>query len=294
MMNEETNDAATAEPKVYQIPVENMPALNEKLAKLNKRAAKLGCEAIVLTIVGEKMVEVQDHRPEDEDYDDYNRGRYEHVIQLADDFGPRSNGFRRLVAGEILEARAANLILTAIIVADDVGVLAATIITAVVANRIGRAKLGVEGRNLKRRDGPKDVAAFSVLNDGSDGPTIQLRGSAGNRNQDALFKVGMWGNVTLKKVIGHEGSFGLTTIHIMVDENGNRMTWFKSGCSDMEEGKTYVLKGTVKSHEVYNKNKDYNGNPLGVGENQTILSRCKIVREIAPEPVDASVMNIFA
>jgi hypothetical protein len=66
-MSEMMIETESNEPKVYQIPVENMPALNEKLAKLNKRAEKLGCEPIVLTVTGEKMVEVTDHTNLDED-----------------------------------------------------------------------------------------------------------------------------------------------------------------------------------------------------------------------------------
>src|ERR1035437_10319213 len=64
IMNE-MNEAASTESKVYEIPVENMDALLAKLEKLTKRAAKLGCEAIRFSVVGEKMVEVHTTNVED-------------------------------------------------------------------------------------------------------------------------------------------------------------------------------------------------------------------------------------
>lgn len=48
------------EPTVYDIPAENYTTLSDKLAKLSKRAVKLGFAPIVLTVVREEMREVAD------------------------------------------------------------------------------------------------------------------------------------------------------------------------------------------------------------------------------------------
>lgn len=64
-----------------------------------------------------------------------------------------------------------------------------------------------------------------------------------------------------------EGDYGTTSIYKMVDGAGNCLTWFSSsGC--LEEGKSYVLKGTVKAHDEYR------------GTKQTVVTRCKVLKEI--------------
>lgn len=60
-----------------------------------------------------------------------------------------------------------------------------------------------------------------------------------------------------------ESEWGGTTLHKMVDVDGNLFTWFSSGV-DLEAGKTYKIRGTVKRHDEYK------------GTNQTILTRCKV------------------
>jgi len=54
MTNAET--APKTEPKVYKVPADNLPLLQERIEKLNKRAAKLGVQPIVLK-VGEPIRE---------------------------------------------------------------------------------------------------------------------------------------------------------------------------------------------------------------------------------------------
>jgi hypothetical protein len=462
MSEQEINEQS--EPKVYQIPEENMPALNEKLAKLNKRAEKLGCEAIVLTVVGEKMVEVQDHRPEDEDYDEYNQGRryvaphthYEkRILVTVSGAAPKLNGW---AIAAVIEHTEGGNILRAVppfaseafgiqfrtsdpicehcgfdrkrkdtyIVKNDDGRQAqvgrtclkdftghkspeavaswAEIISQLedMMGGFGGSGSGVRYYTLQevletaacviRRDGfMSKAAAYKIAQESGDvvetsagkvawlfAPITPGRGAEKEREAKAAYKVEdtdkakaqlaqewaanmnpteaqdyLWNlhvvanmehvtqrnfgltvsmisayqresdrlagieyerktrpvsefvgtlgkredfTLTVKKLIGFDGNYGHTVLHIMLDQNGNKLTWFKSGNADMEEGKTYVVKGTVKNHEVYNRNKDYEGNPIGQGEKQTILSRCKIVREIEAAAVtpDESVMNVFA
>ena len=64
-----------------------------------------------------------------------------------------------------------------------------------------------------------------------------------------------------------EGQYGVTNIYKLLDAAGNLLTWFASSDA-LEEGKAYVLKGTVKAHEEYK------------GTKQTIITRCKIVKEL--------------
>lgn len=69
--------------------------------------------------------------------------------------------------------------------------------------------------------------------------------------------------LTVLQIIESESQFGALHIHKMTDAAGNRFTWFSSTQS-LEIGKTYALKGTVKSHEEYR------------GTKQTVVSRCAI------------------
>lgn len=73
--------------------------------------------------------------------------------------------------------------------------------------------------------------------------------------------------VTVEKIIVTEGYYGQTGIHKMVDENGSDLVWFASSGTWLEEGKTYTVQATVKSHGAFN------------GRNQTVVNR---VKEVAP------------
>jgi len=68
-----------------------------------------------------------------------------------------------------------------------------------------------------------------------------------------------------------DGRFGVSYLHILVDEKGRKAKWFATG-KCLEKG-TYEIKATVKKHEVYQERKE------------TLLTRCSVVREIgAPAP----------
>lgn len=73
------------------------------------------------------------------------------------------------------------------------------------------------------------------------------------------------------KVVGLRyisGYYGTVTLHKMLDEKGRTLIWFANTDSGMEEGNTYIIKGTVKEHDEY---KDWK---------QTVLSRVKVVEEV--------------
>ena len=53
-------------------------------------------------------------------------------------------------------------------------------------------------------------------------------------------------------------------IYKFKDENGNILIWNTSSYPEIEEGESYILRGTVKEHKEYK------------GDKETILSRCKI------------------
>lgn len=59
-----------------------------------------------------------------------------------------------------------------------------------------------------------------------------------------------------------ETQYGVSTLHKFVDEQGNQFTWFASR-DTLDDGKWYIISGTVKNHEVYRN------------EEQTMLTRCK-------------------
>ena len=58
--------------------------------------------------------------------------------------------------------------------------------------------------------------------------------------------------------------YGETNYILKFKANGNTVVWKTSSWQDLEEGKTYKVKGTVKEHSEYR------------GDKQTVLTRCKI------------------
>lgn len=62
-----------------------------------------------------------------------------------------------------------------------------------------------------------------------------------------------------------------TTMYKMMDEAGHSLVWFSSGNTDLENGKKYTIKGTVKKQELYKEWK------------QTTLTRVKVIQEILEE-----------
>jgi hypothetical protein len=72
-------------------------------------------------------------------------------------------------------------------------------------------------------------------------------------------------SVTIIKAITLEGTYGCTTLYIMRDDAGNKVTWNSSSYSKGESGDKLRLKGTIKKVDMYN------------GEKQTVLTRCKVI-----------------
>lgn len=67
------------------------------------------------------------------------------------------------------------------------------------------------------------------------------------------------------KYTTHFTYYGETNyIYKFIDGNGNTLVWKTATFQDIEQGKTYDIKGTVKEHSEYK------------GDKQTTLTRCKI------------------
>ncbi len=88
--------------------------------------------------------------------------------------------------------------------------------------------------------------------------TSQFVGTVGERDEYEL---------TVKRAVGLTNRFGYTTMHIMEDEEGNIFVW-TTAATALNEGTKYLVRGTVKDHSVYK------------GTNQTILTRCKVLKEL--------------
>ena len=95
--------------------------------------------------------------------------------------------------------------------------------------------------------------------------------AAARRNEvsDWFGEVGQRGDYVLRLVHtqSYDGRFGVSYLHIFVDERGRKAKWFATG-KCLDKG-TYEIKATVKKHEVYQDRKE------------TLLTRCSVVREIA-------------
>lgn len=68
--------------------------------------------------------------------------------------------------------------------------------------------------------------------------------------------------LTVLKVISLESQYGITSLHLMQDSNGNSFKWAASSDA-LDVGTTYDVVGSVKKHEEYK------------GKQQTTLTRCK-------------------
>lgn len=98
-----------------------------------------------------------------------------------------------------------------------------------------------------------DSAVLAAVNELIYPPsTSQFVGKEGERIERTL---------TVKRVIPLESNYSPSTMHIMIDEEGNEFVWITSART-LEQGMIYNVRGTVKAHKVYQNTR------------QTILFRC--------------------
>jgi len=71
--------------------------------------------------------------------------------------------------------------------------------------------------------------------------------------------------LTLKKHLCFDSMYGTTHKLIFNDPEGNVLLWSTNSSHSLEEGKSYLIKGTVKDHTEYKEIK------------QTILTRCEVI-----------------
>lgn len=110
---------------------------------------------------------------------------------------------------------------------------------------------GVSVNETKAQDAVNEIKYANVDS------TSEYIGEIGDRSDFTL---------TVKKAISLYGAYGASTMHIMEDKDGNVFVWTTSA-KDLEQGVTYVLKGTIKDHKEYR------------GVKQTVLTRCKVMKE---------------
>ena len=78
-----------------------------------------------------------------------------------------------------------------------------------------------------------------------------------------------------------EGYYGLMTIVKMVTNNGLRAVWFASGyANEMEQGKTYKVKATIKDHNEWKDMKE------------TVVNRVKVIEELTEDTEPALENNM--
>lgn len=94
----------------------------------------------------------------------------------------------------------------------------------------------------------------------ADRPVSEHVGTVGQRDVFTL---------TLGRVMVMEGFHAQNSyLYMFNDAAGNSVKWFATRKQDMEEGKTYRVKGTVKKHDVYKEQK------------QTMITRCSVEGEM--------------
>ncbi len=102
------------------------------------------------------------------------------------------------------------------------------------------------------------------------GQEMERKRAASSEHQGVVGKRQIF-TLEVVRVIDIESMYGVSHLHILQDEAGNRFKWKASNVA-LEVGSKYKIKGTVKAHEEYR------------GSKQTTLSRCaaeKIVEEVA-------------
>lgn len=122
-----------------------------------------------------------------------------------------------------------------------------------VAVRLNWSDVCADDKNLKNEDAIKAFVETIIYEPG----VSEYQGEIGERLDLYL---------TVDKVIVSDNYFGVNYFHIFSDEIGNIYSWSTSA-KQLEEEKEYHIVGTVKEHKVYK------------GNQQTILTRCKIIND---------------
>lgn len=100
-----------------------------------------------------------------------------------------------------------------------------------------------------------DSAVLAAVNELIYPPsTSQFIGKEGDRIERTL---------VVKRVIPLESNYSPSTMHIMIDEEGNEFVWVTSART-LEQGMIYNVRGTIKAHKVYQNTR------------QNYLTRCYV------------------
>lgn len=70
--------------------------------------------------------------------------------------------------------------------------------------------------------------------------------------------------VVVDRLVLCETNYGVSTLILMTDKAGNKLSWFASNAPALEIGQEITIKGTIKAHDDYK------------GIKQTKLTRCKV------------------
>lgn len=70
--------------------------------------------------------------------------------------------------------------------------------------------------------------------------------------------------VIVDRLVLCETNYGVSTLVLMTDKAGNKLSWFASNAPTLEIGQEITIKGTIKAHDDYK------------GIKQTKLTRCKV------------------
>jgi len=90
-------------------------------------------------------------------------------------------------------------------------------------------------------------------------PAVQESNFVGALKQRTIF------DLFVKKVSGFSSMYGYTNKYLFQDLNGNILVWLTSTNQDLQEGKRYSIKGTIKSHKEFK------------GVRETEINRCEVM-----------------
>ncbi|WP_155300675.1 hypothetical protein [Deinococcus kurensis] len=115
----------------------------------------------------------------------------------------------------------------------------AQIVSLTHARLLASLPAGFQGMEARKAEADARKAA-AAARAAADAASVHV-GTVGKRQEFTL---------TVDRVVDISGDYGYCALYLMRDERGNRVT-LKTGALDLDEGRTYRLKATVKAHDDY-------------------------------------------
>lgn len=142
------------------------------------------------------------------------------------------------------------------------------------------------------------AASLVAFSERLQGREMERRRAAQSEFQGEIKQHGVWTLIVTRVIDIESEQFGVSHLHLMQDEHGNRFTW-KTGTASLTVGYVYRVVGTVKEHKTWlprEKQQAINDGAtiMDPGIKQTVLTRCNTDQLTSDEAGGAAVWTIAA